>query len=109
MVLTKLDVLDGLKEIPVCMKYKLRGEELEWLPARIRDVEALEPVYEVVPGWEGTTAGITRYEELPAGARAYVEFLESATGVEVGCVATGPEREQTIVRPGSKLASLIGK
>ncbi len=109
LVLTKLDVLDGLKRIPVCMKYKLRGEELEWLPGRIRDVEALEPVYEVFPGWEGTTAGITRYEELPAGARAYVEFLEKATGVEIGCVATGPEREQTIIRPGSKLSKLIRK
>ena len=109
LVLTKLDVLDGMKEIPVCMKYKLRGQEIEWLPANIRDVEALEPVYEVVTGWEGTTAGITRYEDLPAGARAYVEFLEAATGVEVGCVATGPEREETIVRPGSKLAKLIGK
>ena len=109
LVLTKLDVLDGMKEIPVCMKYKLRGEEIEWLPANIRDVQSLEPVYEVVSGWEGTTAGVTRYEDLPAGARAYVEFLEAATGVEVGCVATGPEREETIVRPGSKLARLIGK
>ncbi|MDZ7639023.1 MAG: adenylosuccinate synthase [Bryobacterales bacterium] len=109
LVLTKLDVLDGMKEIPVCTKYKLRGEELDWLPARIRDVEALEPVYETLPGWEGSTAGITRFEELPKGAQAYIEYLEAATGLEVGCVATGPEREQTIIRPGSKLAKLVGK
>jgi adenylosuccinate synthase len=109
LVLTKLDVLDGLPKIPVCTQYKLHGQEIDWLPARLRDVEALEPVYETLPGWEGKTAGITRYEDLPAGARAYVEFLEEKTGVEVGCVATGPEREETIVRPGSKLARLIGK
>lgn len=109
LVLTKLDVLDGLKEIPVCTKYKLRGEELDWLPALLRDVEALEPVYEKVPGWEGRTAGVTRFEDLPAGARAYVDFLEEATGIEVGCVATGPEREETIIRPGSKLAKLIAR
>lgn len=109
LVLTKLDVLDGFEEIKVCTSYRLRGEEIGWLPASIRDVEALEPVYETVPGWEGTTAGITSYEALPEGARRYIEFLEEKTGIEVGCVATGPEREETFVRPGSKLAKLIGK
>jgi adenylosuccinate synthase len=109
LVLTKLDVLDGLDEIPVCTHYRLRGEQIDWLPASIRDVEALEPVYETVPGWEGKTAGVTRFEDLPEGARKYIDFLEEATGVEVGCVATGPERDETIVRPGSKLAKLIGR
>ncbi len=107
LVLTKLDVLDGLKEIPVCTRYKLRGQEIDWLPASIRDVEALEPVYETVPGWEGATAGITDFAKLPEGAKRYIDFLEAKTGVEVGCVATGPERDETIVRPGSKLAKLI--
>lgn len=109
LVLTKLDVLDGMKEIDVCTTYRLRGEEIDWLPASIRDVEALEPVYETVPGWEGKTAGITKYEELPEGARRYIEFLEEKTGVEIGCVATGPERDETFVRPGTKMAKLLGK
>jgi adenylosuccinate synthase len=109
LVLTKLDVLDGLKEIPVCTRYKLRGQEIDWLPASIRDVEALEPVYETVPGWDGATAGITDFDKLPEGAKRYIHFLEAKTGVEVGCVATGPERDETIVRPGSKLAKLIGR
>lgn len=109
LVLTKLDVLDGLKEIPVCTRYKLRGEEIDWLPGSIRDVEALEPMYENVPGWDGATAGVTDFDALPAGARRYIEFLEEKTGIEVGCVATGPEREETIIRPGSKLAKLIGR
>jgi adenylosuccinate synthase len=109
LVLTKLDVLDGFNEIKVCTHYRLRGEDIQWLPANIRDVEALEPVYETLPGWEGKTAGITNYEELPEGARRYIEFLEEKTGIEVGCVATGPERDETFVRPGSKLAKLLGK
>lgn len=109
LVLTKLDVLDGLKEIPVCTRYRLRGQAIDWLPASIRDVEALEPVYETVPGWDGVTAGITDFDKLPEGAKRYINFLEAKTGVEVGCVATGPERDETIVRPGSKLAKLIGR
>lgn len=109
LVLTKLDVLDGFREIKVCTRYRLHGEEIDWLPASIRDVEALEPVYETLPGWEGKTAGVTSYDALPEGARRYIEFLEEKTGVEVGCVANGPEREETFVRPGSKLATLLGK
>ncbi len=109
LVLTKLDVLDGLKEIPVCTGYKLHGREINWLPASIREVEALEPVYENVPGWEGKTAGITDFDQLPEGAKRYIDFLEAKTGVEVGCVATGPERDETIIRAGSKLAKLIGR
>jgi adenylosuccinate synthase len=77
------------------------------MPATAREIAAIEPVYERLPGWGASTAGISRYEELPAKARAYIEFLESRTGVEVGCISTGPERNQTIVRPGSRLEKLI--
>ena len=107
MVVTKLDVLDHLERIPVCVEYRRCGKTLEGMPATAREIETLEPVYESLPGWSEPTAGISRWEELPAGARAYLEFLEQRTGVEVGCVSTGPERNQTLVRRGSRLEKLI--
>ena len=78
------------------------------MPATIREIETIEPVYERLPGWSTRTAGIARFEDLPAKARQYLLFLESRTGVEVGCISTGPERNQTIVRSGSRLEKLIG-
>jgi adenylosuccinate synthase len=77
------------------------------MPATAREIETIEPVYERLPGWATPTAGISHYEELPAKARDYLEFLAARTGVEIGCISTGPERNQTIVRSGSRLAKLI--
>ncbi len=106
-VVTKLDVLDHLEQIPVCVEYRRCGSTLDVMPATAREIATIEPVYERLPGWSTSTAGISRYEDLPAKARAYLEFLEQKTGVEVGCISTGPERNQTIVRPGSRLEKLI--
>ncbi|HBY64554.1 MAG TPA: adenylosuccinate synthase [Solibacterales bacterium] len=107
LIITKLDVLDHLAEIPVCTGYKLKGEVIEAMPARRADMEAIEAVYETLPGWATPTKGVTRYQDLPENARRYVDFLEQRSGVEVGCVSTGPERSQTIVRAGSKLEKLF--
>ncbi len=104
----KLDVLDLLDEIPVCVRYRLHGEEVKEMPATYRALEAIEPVYEKMPGWRTSTRGISRFDELPPEARAYLRFLEESTGVEVGGVSTGPERNETIIRGGSKLERLIG-
>jgi adenylosuccinate synthase len=104
----KLDVLDSLDEIPVCIRYRLHGEEVTEMPATYRALEAIEPVYEMMPGWRASTRGIARFDELPAEARSYLRFLEERTGVEVGGVSTGPERNETILRAGSKLERLIG-
>jgi adenylosuccinate synthase len=108
LLITKLDVMDQLAEIPVCTGYRLKGQDLTEMPATYRALEALEPVYQNLPGWQTVTRGITRYEELPKKAQAYLKFLEDRTGVEVGGVSTGPERNETIIRPGSKLERLIG-
>ncbi len=108
LLITKLDVMDQLAEIPVCTGYRLKGQEVTEMPATYRALEALEPVYQNLPGWQTVTRGITRYEELPKNAQAYLKFLEDRTGVEVGGVSTGPERNETIIRPGSKLERLIG-
>jgi adenylosuccinate synthase len=107
LVITKLDVLDHLDEIPVCVEYRRCGAAVDGMPATARELETLEPVYERLPGWKQQTAGISRYEDLPAKARAYLEYLETKTGVEIGCISTGPERNQTIVRRDSRLERLI--
>jgi adenylosuccinate synthase len=106
--ITKLDVLDLLDEIPVCVGYRRNGADIAEMPATYRAMEAIEPVYEVQPGWRSSTRGITRFEDLPPRARHYLRFLEQAAGVEIGGVSTGPERTETIIRPGSRLERLIG-
>src|SRR5438132_3669688 len=95
--LTKLDVLDALEEIKVCVGYKLDGRECESLPAVAQDLRRIEPVYETLPGWQTSTVGTTEMNSLPANARRYVDFLSEKIGVEIGLVSTGPERTQTIV------------
>ena len=107
MVVTKLDVLDEFDEIPVCVAYRRDGREIAEMPSTIAEIETIEPVYESVPGWKSSTFGIDSYDELPAKAKDYLAFLESRMGVEVGCISTGPERNQTIVRKGSRLEKLI--
>src|SRR6266446_9277455 len=108
LLITKLDVLDQLAEIPVCTGYRLYGKAVTEMPATYRALEAIEPLYENLPGWKTSTRGITRMEDLPGKARAYLNFLERHTGVEVGGVSTGPERNETIIRAGSNLEKLIG-
>jgi adenylosuccinate synthase len=107
LMITKLDVLDQLEEIPVCVGYKLNGAEVCEMPATYRAMEAVEPVYEMLPGWACSTRGLDRYELLPERARSYLEFLEARTGVEIGGVSTGPERNETMIRAGSKLERLL--
>jgi adenylosuccinate synthase len=107
LVITKLDVLDSLESIPVCTGYRLGTRELVEMPPTVAEIERIEPVYESVPGWRAVTFGISSYDDLPEKAKQYLAFLESRTGVEVGCISTGPERNQTIVRPGSRFEKLI--
>jgi adenylosuccinate synthase len=107
LIVTKLDVLDGLGDIKVCVGYKVHGETLDEMPAANLLLEKIEPVYESVPGWNEPCAGITEYGKLPQAARDYIDYLESKTGVEIGCVSTGPERNETIIRKGSRLETLL--
>jgi len=106
LVMTKLDVLDELDKIPVCVEYKLDGKTLNSMPSTTRELDHIQAVYEYLPGWQESTKGIGEFEKLPAKAREYVEFLEKLTGVEVGCISTGPERTETIVRPDTRFAKL---
>lgn len=107
-VATKLDVLDEFEKIPVCVGYRAGGVLIEEMPATVRELALIEPVFECLPGWGESTFGISDYADLPARAKDYLAFLESRTGVEIGCISTGPERNQTIVRAGSRFEKLIG-
>jgi adenylosuccinate synthase len=97
LALTKLDVLDALDEIKVCVGYKLHGEIIETFPSVSQDLEKIEPIYETLEGWKSETLGITKLEDLPTKAKEYVDFLSNSIGVEIGLVSTGPERDQTII------------
>ena len=107
LVVTKMDVLDSLKEIPVCTAYKLDGKVIDTIPADVRGLEALEPVYTTLPGWAESTEGITEFDKLPKKAQEYLKFLEKETGAKIGMVSTGPDREQTMVLP-EFAANIIG-
>jgi adenylosuccinate synthase len=96
--LTKLDVLDGLPEIKICVGYRLDGQVLDTLPLLIDRFGDCEPVYESVAGWSKPTAGATSYSALPTEARAYLQRIEELTRVPIDIVSTGPSRDAVIMR-----------
>ena len=100
MVMTKLDVLDELEEIPVCVAYRIDGATTCEIPATWRHLAEAEPVYERLPGWKTATKGISDWADLPAAAQKYLAFLERQSGVEVGCVSNGTGAERNRSPPG---------
>jgi adenylosuccinate synthase len=95
-VVTKLDVLDELAEVPVCVAYKINGKKTTEIPADISRYDKIECVYEKMPGWKKSTEGITEFDKLPKKAQEYLRFVERESGAKIGMVSTGPDREQTI-------------
>ena len=95
--ITKLDVLDGIEELQLCVGYRLDGKLIDLLPIGADRVSRCEPVYETMPGWKVKTFGIKAYDQLPANARAYLKRIEEVCGVPVDMISTGPDREETIV------------
>jgi adenylosuccinate synthase len=95
-VVTKLDVLDELAEIPICVGYKINGKKTAEVPAQASGYEQIERVYKKMPGWRTSTQGITQLEKLPKAAREYLAFVERESGARIGMVSTGPGREQTM-------------
>jgi len=96
LVVTKMDVLDHLAEIPVCVAYKINGRKTAEIPAQISGYDKIECVYEKLPGWKKPTSGISDYDKLPSKAKEYLNFLAREIGAKVGVVSTGPDREQTM-------------
>ena len=95
--ITKLDVLDGLDTVKICTGYTLDGKAYEVPPVITEEFARCQPVYEELPGWKDSTFGLTRYEELPANAKAYLKRLEEVMQTPVDIISTGPDREQTII------------
>ncbi|MFI0400086.1 MAG: adenylosuccinate synthase [Thiolinea sp.] len=95
--ITKLDVLDGLETVKICTGYTLDGKAYEVPPVITEEFARCQPVYEELPGWKDSTFGLTRYEELPANAKAYLKRLEEVMQTPVDIISTGPDREQTII------------
>jgi len=97
LALTKLDILDGLPELKVCVAYRLDGREIDYLPASERAQAEVEPVYETFEGWQAATAKARTWGELPAQAIKYVRHVEELVGCPVALLSTSPEREDTIL------------
>lgn len=97
MCLTKLDVLDGLTEVKICTHYLLDGEELTTPPSDVKMLANCEPVYEIMPGWQESTAGVTELSALPQAAKNYIARLEQLLDIPVELLSTGPERDEMAV------------
>jgi adenylosuccinate synthase len=95
--ITKLDVLDGIKELMLCTGYELDGETTDILPMGAEEIARCKPIYETMPGWSETTVGVTEYDKLPINARLYLQRIEQVTGVPVDIVSTSPDRDHTIM------------
>jgi adenylosuccinate synthase len=95
--LTKMDVLDGLPELKICVAYDLDGERLDYLPTAADQQARVTPIYETIEGWEGSTAGARSWADLPAAAIKYVRRIEELIQCPVALVSTSPEREDTIL------------
>ncbi|MDH5543877.1 MAG: adenylosuccinate synthase [Nitrospinota bacterium] len=97
-VLTKLDVLDKLEKIKVCVAYEVDGKRLDRLTDNVAVLEHAKPIYEEMDGWNSKIAGATDYSELPEKAKKYIDFLEKISGAKIKIVSTGPDRNATIIR-----------
>jgi adenylosuccinate synthase len=96
LVVTKLDVLDTMRDIPVAVGYKLRGKKTALVPSQASDFEQLECVYEKIPGWATSTEGVREFSKLPQKAQDYLKYLEDKSEARIAMVSTGPDRDQTI-------------
>lgn len=97
LTLTKMDVLDGFKEIKICTSYKVNGVETDVFPLTLKETDELEPIYTSLAGWDNTIYGMTDWNELPENAQKYVRFIEEYLGVKFNIVSTGPKRSESII------------
>jgi adenylosuccinate synthase len=105
--LTKLDVLDGLETIDICTAYQIGGRTVTEFPSDLNTCGPITPVYESCPGWTAPTKGVREYAQLPAAAQRYIKRLEEVSGVPVGLISTGSDRNETIIRADSVVATWL--
>jgi len=99
LVVTKLDVLDDLDEIPICTGYEIDGQPYDTMPADVSGIESIRGVYTKLPGWKTSTVGAGSFEDLPRRAQEYLRFMEKESDAKIGIVSTGPDRDQTFELP----------
>ena len=95
--LTKLDVLDDLEEIKMCIGYKINDKKIDYLPTTVEDQKRVKPIYKIFKGWKSSTNGIKKFEKLPNEAKTYIGELETFIETKVSCISTGPDRNDTIL------------
>jgi len=96
LAITKLDVLNGLRDINVCTYYNLNGKKIDYFPANIRDVAACKPIYKTFKGWMTMNPASSKLSDLPKEAQTYLRFIEKETNVRIGLVSIGPGRNETM-------------
>ena len=99
MAVTKIDVLDGFAEIPVCIGYRYKGKSIDEFPADLDILESLEPIYKDLPGWTGSIAGIKEWSDLPLRTQDYIKFVADFIDRPIKMLSTGPDRNETIQVP----------
>ena len=95
--LTKLDVLDDMEEIKICVQYELHGKKIDYLPSASEDQFNIKPIYKTFPGWKTKTQGIRHMKDLPENAKKYIYALEDFIGAKISSISTSPERDDTIL------------
>ncbi len=95
--LTKLDVLDGLKEIKMCIQYELDGKKIDYFPAAVEDQLKIKPIYQIFPGWKTSTRSVKNIKDLPQNAKNYINAVEDFIGTKISSISTSPERDDTIL------------
>ena len=95
--LTKIDVLDELKDIYICIAYKLNGKRIDYFPSSLQDQTKIKPIYKKFSGWMTNTSGIKKWKELPKNAKKYIRFIKNYCDVKISSISTSPKREDTIL------------
>jgi adenylosuccinate synthase len=95
---TKLDVLDGLETVRICVGYEIDGEPIAGIPVVVDRFADCQPIYEDIEGWSDSTVGVTSYDDLPAKAKNYLARIEELVDTPIDIISTGPDREQTIIK-----------
>jgi adenylosuccinate synthase len=91
-----LDVLTGIDELKICVKYRLNNEEIDYIPADYNDYKKCEPIYITLPGWKEDISKTTRFEDLPVNCRNYLKTIENLLQTKVAIISVGPDRSQTV-------------
>jgi adenylosuccinate synthase len=106
-VVTKLDVLDALPELNICVGYTYKGSPVKWMPIDAHALNQCQPIYKSFQGWNSKTTGITEYQDLPQKAKDYLKFISDFVGADISIISTGPGREETIVLKETKLQKML--